>query len=137
MAHKRKDIRAAVLTMLTGATDAGANVFSNRTYNYEQAELPSLNINLDSETAVPRSLSSRQSIRNIKMRIEVRAEANDDVEGILDDIATQIEDIFEQDRSLSGTAISTIYQQTENEVDSNGERIVGKMILTFEVQYID
>jgi hypothetical protein len=143
MAHKREQIRKAVLAMLSTQaiddsypTNAGENVFANRVAPLWQTELPAILIYVNNETAVTRAINSRQSIRSLTLAIEARAEANSELDDALDDLATQIENIITADRSLTGTALGAVLTDTEISLEA-GEKDIGKLVLTFQVQYIE
>ncbi len=143
MAHKREEIRKAVLALLNTPvsmvypTDAGANVYANRVAPLWQSELPAILIYVRNETAVRRALNSRQSLRNLNLVIEAYAEANDAVDDQLDDLATQIENIISANPSLTATALGAVLTETEITLDDSGEKLLGKLTLNFEVQYIE
>ena len=42
--HVRKQIRDAIVTLVTGLTTTGSNVFAGRTYALQDSELPALRV---------------------------------------------------------------------------------------------
>jgi hypothetical protein len=69
--------------------------------------------------------------------IEAYAEANSAVDDQLDDLATQIENIISANPSLTATALGAVLTETEISLDDSGEKLIGKLTLNFEVQYIE
>lgn len=137
MAHKRQLIRDALKAMILSNTDAGTNVYSNRVTKAWQTELPMIKILYGSETALPRAVNSRQSIRNLSLIVEVIAEANENLDDTLDTLSQQVEQIIAADYSISGNALSSILTSTEPSFDGEGESVVGKLTLNFETKYIE
>lgn len=137
MANSRKAIRDALVTMLSGETEAGTNVYANRETGLWQSELPAILVYTEQESAEPRDLSSRKYIRTLQLRVELKAEANSTVDDDLDDLAEEVEDIIDADQSITGTVLSTVLTNTELSVDADGEKEIGVCILNFECKYID
>ncbi len=140
MSHQRTTIRNALLAILKGttptwATAASDNVYTNRVHNLNNTKLPAILINDGSETASPRDLRSALYIRKLTMKIEIKVEATSGYDEDLDDIAKQIEDLISSDRTLSGTASTCQYIGMEPSFDA-GEKVIGILTLTYEIQYI-
>jgi hypothetical protein len=137
MAHQRSNIRSALKTMLIGVdpynTDAQDRVFTHRTFNKKQ--LPAIVIYDEQETAIPRDIQGRQSIRKLTCKIEVTIEGTTDYDIALDDLVKQVEDIISANRSLNGTATSSTYTNTELQFEQ-GEKTIGQAVLTYEITYI-
>lgn len=137
MANKRKLIRTAAVSLLSGNTAAGTNVFDNRVTRFWREELPAISVFTRQETATKRDVSGRQSIRVLELQIEVRAEGDEAVDDTLDDICEQIENIIEENQSINGLAHGTVLTNTEIELDADGEKLIGIATLNFEVRYIE
>lgn len=137
MAHKRKEIRAAIVTLLSGATDADTRVYSNRTRPINNSQLPAINVVTLNEEAEPRDIRPTSYIRTMKLNIELYVEANDTPDDELDDFAEDVEAIMLANLKITGLAISTVYQATEATFDdAGGEKPIGKLVLTYEIKYI-
>lgn len=136
MAHKRTDIREAVKTMLLSNTIAGLNVYSNRVSAFWKSELPSISIFTTEEEATPRDLGNKSYIRTMQLRLEVHAEATEDLDDLLDDAAVQVEDIMNADQGLLGTAIGSKLTTTSIELAGDASTPVGVCSLNFEIKYI-
>jgi hypothetical protein len=138
MSHKRTDIRKALVQILTGSTDAGNRVYSNRTTPWASSKLPAINVVTGSEEATPRDIRASTYIRKVTFNIEIHSTVDSDVDDALDDLAADVEAAIDADRTLMGTAnAGSIYKGTEILIDdTGGEKPIGKAILTYEIQYI-
>ncbi len=136
MANNRANIRSALKTMLTGQTDAGSNVYTNRESRLWQSELPAIIISTPEEPVTPESLSSRRYIRDLVISLEVKIEASESVDDTLDALVADIEDLIDADPSIDGTVLSCVQKSTEVRVDSEGEKDIGVATITFECKYI-
>lgn len=136
MAHKRTLIRAAVKALLAGNTDAGNNVFTSRKTNYLVSELPAINIRLGDEEATPRDIRGLIFVRNVALLIEIKASDMTTLDDTLDNIAEEVETALNADKSLGGLVHGTIYRSTsEVEIDEDGNKPIGSITLTFNIQY--
>lgn len=137
MSHKRTDIREAVKTMLlAGATVAGENVYSNRVSAFWKSELPSISIFTTEEEATPRDLKNQTYVRTMQLRLEVHAEATEDLDTLLDEAAVEIEDILNADQGLTGTALGSKLTSTSIELAGDASTPVGVLSLNYEIKYI-
>lgn len=136
MPQSRKYIRDAVVALLSGNTVAGTNVFGNRETSLWETELPAILVYTKDETANPRSLNSKQSIRTLDLVVEIKALATESVDNTLDAIAEVVETLLLADQSLTGTSISIEYQSTSISLDTDSETEKGVAALTFQVKYI-
>jgi hypothetical protein len=138
MAHQRTTIIGALVSLLTGATDAESRVYSNRTAEIPNSKLPALNIVTRSESAEPVDTMSSRYYRTLVVDVEIRAEANTDVADALDEICDDVESTINANRTLSGTASGgCVYKSMEQTIDdTGGEKPTGKMILTYEIKYL-
>lgn len=139
MSHQRTNIRNALVTLLTGtgptyATDADTRVYANRTHNLNV--LPAIVVYDEQETATPRDLRGTQYIRTVNTKIEITVEANTSYESALDTICKQVEDLISADRSITGTASTSVYINTELIFDGSGEKTIGKATLHYEIKYL-
>jgi Flp pilus assembly protein TadG len=136
MSHKRTDIREAVKTMLLSNTVAGLNVYSNRVSAFWKAELPSISIFTTEEEATPRDANNKSYVRTMQLRLEVHAEATEDLDTFLDNAAVQVEDILNADQGLAGTAIGSKLTSTSIELAGDASTPVGVLSLNYEIKYI-
>jgi hypothetical protein len=136
MANNRIAIRAAVSTLLTGATSAGTNVFTDRKSKLWESELPAILIYTFVEATTPESINLRRYIRDLELKIDVKVEATTSVDDILDALIAEIETIIIANPGLSGTVLSTIHTHTEIVVDSGAETDIARATLTYQCKYI-
>jgi hypothetical protein len=135
VAHKRTAIREAVVTLLSGKTDAGANVFANRTQNIPANQLPAIIVFCESETAIPRGGNIANGYtRTLELRVQVlvRDTAPD---SDMDDICEDIESILSANKLIGGNAVGTVYTGTEITQDDSGSKPVGTATLNFTTKY--
>ena len=118
-------------------TQAGENVYSNRSAYIWATELPIIMIYARNETAIRRATNSPQSIRTLQLIVEIREEANNGLDDTLDEIARKVEEIIGDDTSLRGTSLGTELKDTELSLEPDGEKVIGKLTLTFETKYIE
>ncbi len=135
MAHIRKEIRDAIVELLLDETDAGENVYANRETDLWEAELPAILVYTRDESATPRDLSGRTSIRTLQLIIEIKVYANTTLDDTLDAIALDVEDIMSA-AQIAGTTGRPIYKSTQIELDSGSAKEKGVATLTFDIQYI-
>lgn len=141
MAHPRKQIRAAVTAALLGETDAGSRVFKARHLPTRRTELPAVlvrsgsggeSVDADSSTTAPRELTCRY---DLEVCAVVRVD-DEDVDDTLDDMAEQIQTVMETDPFWGDLVVDSIRVNTEAaEVEIDGDRSVGGLVLTYEFTY--
>jgi hypothetical protein len=136
VANNRANIRAAIKTVLDGATSAGSNVYSSRRTKLWNEELPAIFIFTLEEPVTPESQRNTRYIRDVQILIEIRLEASTDVDDELDALVGEVEDLIIANQSLSGTVLSVLQLNTEVSFDPNGEKEVGVAILTYQCKYI-
>lgn len=134
--HKRTEIRNAVKAMLLNATTCGANVYSNRVSTFWKAELPSISIFTTDEEAQPRDLRAQSYVVNMNLRIEIHAEANEDLDETLDDLSKEVQDLIQANQDLTGTCLGSVYTGAQIELADNGTTQIGVASLNFSVKYI-
>lgn len=133
---KRHAIREALRIMLDGQTQAGANVYSNRVTAFWREELPSVSIYMRDEESTQRSLSGRSTIRKATLAVEIHAEAKEDLDQVLDEMADEVEGVIDEDPSLSGTVQGCTLQNTEIELSGDATTPIGVLSLTYQITYL-
>ena len=132
MSHARETIRDAVVTAVTGLTITGAKVYPSRVFPLADENLPGLlvytsNEDIDEEEG---KLAKLQ-FRNQTVIIEGYDKLSAGLDDQLDDIAEDVE------AAMFGAGFSTIdLLSTETDIEDGLEQPVGKITLTFLVQYI-
>lgn len=134
MAHKRKQIRDQVETVLTGLATTGANVFASRVYPLKASNLPGLLIYTVEEESEPGG--SRAIDRMLSLAVEGHIKT---VGGAIDDtldlIAEEVEAAIDADRSLNDLAVYAYIASTEIEFDAESDKPVGIIIMKFSINY--
>lgn len=133
-------IRHFIRDLLKGKTDAGQRVFANRAVPVWESELPCILIYTRED---PKDISvnaPREYRSNLQLVIEIIAEGYSDsldqVDDVLDALASQVEYEIDQDHRLSGHAEDLFYETTSFQIRENGNKYVGALIMTFRVPYL-
>lgn len=139
MTHRRKSIRDAVVTMLTNAAIVGSGkVVSNRRYRDEESDLPLINVVSATEESKPLDLTGSQYRRTLAIVVDVLAKVVDEeaIDDTLDALAESIESAFAADPTLGGYAATTLLASTNFIEDESDDIALGRMSLSFQVQYL-
>ncbi len=137
MAHKRKEIRAYIKTELAELAGMAAKVFSNRPTPTWDVELPALFVYTLLEGGEPTADNGPSpSKRKLSLAIEVRVQADENLDDTIDDLAELVEGKITADPTLGGNAARASYVSTEIDVAAQGERPIGAARLTYEVEYL-
>ena len=136
MAHKRKSIRASIVTeLINAATAAGSNVFNSRSIPLFDDQMPSICVYTLSEQIVE-PLSNVRILRDLFVRVEGAIEKNntENFADTLDDLAEEIEAALNS--FTPGCANSEMeLQRTDIEYKNDGERTKAAISLTYNVKY--
>lgn len=142
MAHPRKLIRQAVVTLLTNVTAAGARVSKTRFDPHRKSQLPAISVYSLSEPVRPGSAETapRELTRDLKIEIAAWVPHTDaiPVDDAMDNIAEQIEAAMDADRYLNGAAGESILESTEMAVvedDGKSDPTIGIVALVYSVTY--
>ena len=134
--HIRQQIREKIGTTLTGLTTTGSNVFESRVYPLENASLPALIIYTKSETSEPIVIGTQRLMsRELLVVVEGYAKATSNFDDTIDTISKEVEAAIAADRTLDGLAKDTYLESTEIEFNSEGEKPLGYVSLTFLTNY--
>ncbi len=134
MAHKRKSIRDAAITLLTGLTTTKANVFASRVYPLKSASLPGLLIyTVDEESEQAGDGLDRMLTLAVEGHVQAVGGAIDDT---LDTIAEEVEAAIPEGTKFSGNAINSYLASTEIEFDAESKKPVGIITLNFNIEYL-
>lgn len=133
---RRHQIREALRIMLEGQTDAGDKVYSNRVSSFWRGELPCVSIYMRDEEATPREMAAKSYIRKGNISIEIHAEAKEDLDLKLDQIADQVETVIQADPSLGGNVLGSILTGTEIELSEQATTPIGVLVLSYQITYI-
>tara|TARA_B100000131_G_scaffold322373_1_gene376096 strand:+ start:2412 stop:2852 length:441 start_codon:yes stop_codon:yes gene_type:complete len=135
MAHARQTIRERFVTLVTGLSTTGSNVFDTRLYNLTQDNLPALVVVAENETSELDEVSPGALIRNLEIICECFVEQNNDIEDTMDNICEEVEEAIGADPTLNGTSILCELTTTEIEYSSLGEKPIGTARMVFNVSY--
>jgi len=135
MAHLRQSIRERVATDVTGLTTTGSNVFQTRLYPVESTSLPCLLVYTTSEESeVTEMASPRPMSRTLNVVVQgvVSATQPDDT---LDLISKEVEIALAGDVSINSLASNSFLSSTEIEINADGAKPVGTVMLNYVVEY--
>lgn len=137
--HQRNVIRNAITAALTGATVAGANVFSTQKLLYVQDDLPAIAVYAQNETSTWDQTAPRELDRKSIFVVESIVDAGENVDDAMDDIAEEIEVVMDTDPFFKVATVASAYQShlTASEMMSleDGDREIGILTLTYQVSY--
>lgn len=134
MAHVRQQIREYFGTTLTGLTTTGTRVHESRVYPLES--LPALVIYTKSETSEPVVIgSARELLRELEVVVEGYAKATTNFDDTIDTICKEVEEAIAADPTLNNVAKDAFISSTEIDFNSEGEKPLGFVTMTFTVQY--
>lgn len=134
--HVRKQIRDRLVTVLTGLTTTGSNVFDSRFYRLSDSNLPALVIMTTDETVehITVNLGSRNQMRTLNAEIEGFAESAT-IDDLLDTIAKEVEIALAADPTLNDLAMEIRLTALEVDFEGRSEKPKGRIKLTYEVDY--
>ncbi len=149
MAHRRKEIRDAVIAALLGEdaptsypTLAEDRVVNNRVSAWPVRLLslgPAISVYAVEEGVVPASKQTapKRLERQLQLAIEAAVVASPagDVDDTCDAIAVEIERVMHADPTFGGLCGESILVQTDIEVNGDGATEVGNIRLLYEVTY--
>lgn len=139
MAHKRKTIRDAVVTLLdTGTIVASGKVYSNRALSVAAGDLPVLNVYTESETSEIFEVSQKTLQRELTLVVEATAAQVSDatLDDTLDDLADEIETALKADQSWAGLVMDSFLSGTELAIEQGDNALaLGRIRLSYTVRY--
>lgn len=135
MSHVRQQIRQAIITLVTGLTTTGSNVFDTPVYLTEPAVLPALLCRSDSEDIEIDTMGHpRDMMRELTFSIQAQVQAVSGYQNTLDTICSEIEVALSADLTLGGLVQDMYLSNVLFEFD-NGEQPVGMGTLTYMIMY--
>lgn len=131
MAHIRRQIRTAVVDLLTGLATTGANVYHGHPYPAES--YPCLFVYTHTETIeLDDDGSDREQERRITFVVEGQCKAAA-LQDQFDNIAEEVETAMFTDQFLGGLADGVDLDATEENPTSELEGVAGTITMTFTV----
>jgi len=137
MAHVRKQIRDAVVTLLKANVSlVSRRVFSSRVYALTTPDLPAVTVYTGSESSSLMTIGARTMSRELSLQVDLYVRFVDTFDDKVDAIAVQVEEAIANDFSIGGLAKSAVLTSTEIEYSGEAEQPIGIARLTFSIQYI-
>lgn len=135
MAHVREQARDQAVAALTGATQAGAQVYkSSRTDPFQRGFGAAIRVSTPEEESGVGSAGKPATLaREISLRVAAWAEGGAELDDTLDTIATEIEVAIYQSGRLGGLALEVTLTATGPVLDGDGARLAGTIALDFRV----
>lgn len=138
--HIRKQIRDAVVTLLTGLPTTGSKVYANRVWPLNDAELPGILVMSDADTVNSYSEGSvvantpRNVNRTAHLTVQVltRGAAIDDQ---LDQVCLEVEKALAADRFLGGLSSNVTLVDTRIQLKGDGEKPTGEASMSYQIEY--
>lgn len=134
--HERTDVRNAVAQALLGKTLAGERVYASRVRPYLESELPCIAVFTEDEQWNLVAEAPREYEVTADLRIIAIVRGADGYEAQLDRLTLEIERVIEADETISGTANRTLLSRTEIEADADGNQVIAKRSLVYQVSYL-
>lgn len=135
MNHAHQQIRAAVVTMLTGLATTAARVYPNRLYAISDADLPAIRVFVDEESATAQSIHKPYiQERTLRLVVEGCAKANTALDVILDQISKEIEIALSADIVIGTVRIQALYTGSEFQ-DAISDKPVGVKRLFYDLVF--
>jgi hypothetical protein len=140
MAHIRKQIRDAVVTLLTGLATTGSKVYPNRVWPLSEAELPGILVMADADTVSSYSEGSlaANTPRNINRLAHLTVQAlarGDAIDDQLDQICLEVEKALAADRFLGGLSVNVTLVDTRIQLKGDGEKPTGEATMSYLIEY--
>ncbi len=134
MTHIRQTIRNYVATQLTGATNAGANVYKSKVTPFWN-NLPAINIfTMRDEAEPPFELGPVRQKVPVTIHIYAAVKHNDDYADNLDALCEQIES--KMDYFLGGNVQSCLYDGTNIVFRDEGDKNLAIAEITYKATHI-
>ncbi len=133
--HLRKQIRMAAAAALTGLGTTGAHVYPSRTEDLEDANLPALRVYTRNEEVVGKTAGNNPIYdRLLELLVEGVVKADAALDDTMDQIAKEVEQALAANQGIGGAKF-VFLSHTEIDMESEGERDRGLIMMTFNVNY--
>lgn len=133
----RQQIRAALVTTLTGLTTTGTNVFADRARPLQKSETPALRIFLgDEKIDMKTPTQPRTRERQLVLIVQAVVEANSAYDDTMDEIVKEVELALDTNNGLGGLvkAIEP-HEYPRPRFSGLGDTVVGEQELHFMALY--
>jgi len=133
--HARAQIRAALVSRLTGLATTGARAFKARTFSMVPEDMPGLIVYTNNEPSADASIGyPRVQHREVSVSVEAYGKTAGAVDDLLDQMALEIEKAIGADPTLGGVANDCGLTATECDL-ANAEQNVGVVRLLYTAKY--
>ena len=139
MSHVRQQIRDAAVTLLTGLTTTGTNVFNSRAYNINAARIPALFVYTNSESVeyITKGIADRRKSRELELMIEIIEQGVTDTTLPFNTIDTIIAEV---ETALAGATFGGLAKNNElrsitASQSGEGAKEICGAVLVFVVNY--
>jgi len=133
--HLHQQIRAAIVTALTGLATTGTRVYANRLQPLPDALSPTLLVTLDEETATPATFHTNPILeRELRLTVAAVAKATSGLDDTLDQISKEVETALSGGITLSGRRLDFTYTGMSFD-DEQGDKPVGIKRMSFTVPF--
>lgn len=137
MSHVRKQIRDALVTLVSGLATTADRVFTSRVHPLAEHELPGLRVFVDDEEIELQSIHGPGMLqRRVTCRVECVSALEDGLDDDLDQMALEVEHAVAGDATLGGI-FNGMLTPSAVEVNRSGEGAVpiGVLALVYEGEY--
>lgn len=133
--HLHKQIRAAVVSDLTGLATTASRVYANRLHPLTDAELPALRLYLDEEQAERITVHSPAILaRTLTLVVEACAKAASGLDNTLDQISKEVETALSNGFTVAGRTLECTYSGMTFQ-DEIGDKPIGVKRMTFSIPF--
>jgi len=135
--HAHKQIRAALVTALTGLTTTGARVYANRLYPMDAANLPGLRIYPESETSETITIhapATQSRVLSVSVEACVSGTTTATLDDVLDQISKEVEIALAAGITVAGQTLDVLYAGMGYDWEA-AERPVAVKRMQFSVPY--
>lgn len=133
--HLHKQIRAAVVTKLTGLTTSGSRVYANRLAPLPDTTSPSLLITLDEERAEGMTIHQPQMVeRTLVLSVSAVAKATSGLDDTLDLMSKEVETALASGITVGSRTLDCFYTGMNFE-DEQSDKPVGVKRMTFSIPF--
>lgn len=133
--HLHQQIRAAIVTALTGLATTGTRVYANRLQPLPDALSPTLLVTLDDETATPATFHTNPIYeRELRLSVAAVAKATSGLDDTLDQISKEVETALAGGITLSGRRLDFTYTGMSFD-DEQSDKPVGIKRMNFSVPF--
>ena len=133
--HLHKQIRAALVTALTGLTTSGSRVYANRLAPLPDTTSPTLLVTLDDEQATGLTIHQPQAQdRTLSLSVAAVVKASSAVDDTLDLMSKEVEIALAAGITVTGRNLPVFYQGMSFE-DAQADKPVGIKRMTFSIPF--